>query len=444
MIKLKKAKKIGLGYKFFKFLSDRFHDNIYYRKVKYLGLENIPKDKPTLLGPNHQNALMDAMAILASKRSQSPTFLARSDIFSSNLLSNLLLSMKILPVYRIQDGKDKLAKNDEIFDISVEILEDKKVLVIFPEATHTDKRSILTLKKGLMRVAFHTAEKNNFEIDLHIIPVGIYYENYYSYRSKLLVIYGKPIRITDYQEKYKQNPQSTLLTLKKYLQEKIEDLAIHIKNKQYYDIFENAREIFDFHTAKENNLQLKKLYDKYQCDKKIIHKLNEALEQKPEKFDELQSKIKDYFSKLKIHKLKDYLFDKPVSFIGNIIISLTWVILSPFLIGGFLNFTIPVCTPELIIKKFEDTQFHSSVRYIVSLFLTFVWGLIGFTLLWIFVDFWWALGYFLFQYPFFIIWIELRKLTKKLVGKWRFFTKSKLRNELKLQRAEIIKIYSEL
>ncbi|HDQ16056.1 MAG TPA: hypothetical protein ENN45_03255, partial [Bacteroidetes bacterium] len=336
MIKLQNAKKIGPGYKFFKFLSDRYHDNLYYRRVEYTGVENIPENKPVLIGPNHQNALIDAMAILASKRSQAPVFLARSDIFSTDFLGNFFISLKILPVYRLRDGKDKLAKNEEIFDLSVEVLEENKVLVIFPEAEHTGYRSILTLKKGLMRVAYHTAEKNNFEIDLHIVPPGISYENYYKYRAKLLVNYGKPIRIVDYKEKYMENPQSALLILKKDLQEAIEGLAIHIKNKEHYETFENSRELYDFTVAAKENLNLKKLSDKFKCDKKIIAKFNNLVEQKPEKFTEYKIKITEYFSNLKKSKMKDYLFDNPISLTGNLVVSLLWLILSPLLITGFI------------------------------------------------------------------------------------------------------------
>ncbi|MBN2892294.1 MAG: 1-acyl-sn-glycerol-3-phosphate acyltransferase [Bacteroidales bacterium] len=445
MIKLNKVKKEGFGYRFFKFLSDRFHDNIFYRKVKYTGIENIVPGKPTLFGPNHQNALMDAMGILASRRKADPVFLARSDIFSSDLLGNLFVSMKILPVYRIRDGKDKLEKNEEIFNLSVEILEMNKDLVIFPEAQHTEFRSILQLKKGLMRVAFHTAEKNNFEIDLQIIPAGIYYKNYTNYRSQLLVNYGKPISINKYKEQYLENKQAALLAFRNDLREAIIPLAIHIQHKEFYDVYENSRQLFDYEVASIKNLKLNNMVDKFNIDKKIIKTLDEAKVKQPEKFEIITKKIADYFEKLKQNKLKDYLFDKKVSFIGNFLMSLLWIVLLPLSIFSWINFAIPILTPELLVKKFKDTQFHSSVRYVVALFLPFVWSLVGVALLWIFVNIWWVtLIYFVVQYPLLVTWLELRKQFKKITGKWRYIFKAKKVTQLKIERKGIIDLFNDL
>ncbi|HCY01414.1 MAG TPA: hypothetical protein DG754_14855 [Bacteroidales bacterium] len=52
----------------------------FYFKSTIEGLENIPKDKPIILAPNHQNALMDALAVLCTKTWQ-PVFVAPAGIF---------------------------------------------------------------------------------------------------------------------------------------------------------------------------------------------------------------------------------------------------------------------------------------------------------------------------------------------------------------------------
>ncbi len=445
MINFNRVKKTFPGYSFFKFLSDLFHDYIFYRSVKYTGKKNIPKNKPLLFSPNHQNALMDPMAILSSRKFESSVFLARSDIFNNDLLGNLFVNLKILPVYRLRDGKEKLKLNEDIFNLSVEVLEMNKVLTIYPEAEHTPFRSVLQLKKGLMRVAFHTAAKNNFNIDLKIIPIGIYYENYWHYRSKLLVNYGKPISIIDYKQLYNENQQAALVKLKNDLYEAITQLAIHIKNKDDYNFYENCRELFDYSTAKNDNLNHKKIYDKFLTDKKNIKKIDDLKDKDADKYSLLKEKVTDYFEILKKNKLKDYLFDKPVTFIGNFIVSLLYVLLLPLKLAGFAYFAIPVCLPELLVKKFKDKQFHSSIRYVVSFFLPFIWAVLGFFILWIFVDLWWVKFVFFFAYiPLFVIWLEMRKLFKKIIGKWRFLFNSKARNELKNKRTEIMNLFDNI
>ena len=56
-----------------------------FRTVRYVGLERIPKDGAVIYAPNHTNALMDALVILAMDR-QPKVFAARSDIFRQRYL----------------------------------------------------------------------------------------------------------------------------------------------------------------------------------------------------------------------------------------------------------------------------------------------------------------------------------------------------------------------
>ena len=51
-----------------------------YRNIRYVGRENIPQDGAVIYAPNHTNALMDAMVILAMDR-KAKVFVARADIF---------------------------------------------------------------------------------------------------------------------------------------------------------------------------------------------------------------------------------------------------------------------------------------------------------------------------------------------------------------------------
>lgn len=445
MLKLKNVRKTGIGHKIARVVSDIVHNLFFYNKITITGYENVKPNFPTLIGPNHQNALMDALAIFSINPKVYPVFLARSDIFANDAIGNFLLNMKILPVYRIRDGKEKLALNEKIFNVSVNILEDKKTLVVFPEAQHTPYRSLLQLKKGLMRIAFHVGEKHNFDIDLQIVPVGIYYSNYFNYRTKLLVNFGKPLWIKDYKQIFEENSQTALVALKKDMREAMIPLAIHIKNKDFYDEYEASREIFDFYIANNEKLNLKNQIDKFKTDKKIISILDDFHETQPEKFTEFSLKIKAYVQKIKNLNIKDYLFDKKISalsILGNVLLS---IILLPLNLLGFINFAIPLGLPEFLVKKFKDKQFHSSVRYVLTYFIIPLWGIIGFILFWIFSKWWIGLAFFAVQTPFMAFWLEIRKLFKKSAGKLKFlFLNSTKKSELEQIRSEILDIFKKI
>jgi 1-acyl-sn-glycerol-3-phosphate acyltransferase len=434
MLNLEGVKKRHLRYVIGKIFVDWWHNSIFYRKVVVSGTENIPSEKPILIGPNHQNALMDALAILCT-RNDSPVFLTRSDIFKPDFLGNLFVLFKMLPVYRIRDGKDKLALNEKIFNISVEILEDANTLVVFPEAQHTPYRSLLKLKKGLMRIAFATAEKNAFEEDLHIIPTGIYYSNYFKYRTLLLVQYGEPIRIKDYEQLYRENPQSALFKLRNDLRDKMIPLAIHIEHKDFYDEYENARFYFDGFVANKLELDVQEPLDKFKIDKEIISVLDNVYDNEFENFQNFASKLRDYSSVLSKAKLKDYLFEKPWTLFKTMIVSIFEIALLPIFLILYLNFLIPVCLPELLVRSFKDAQFHSSVRFVVSFFLVQIWGLIIGILLWLVFKQWWLGVLFFVVHPFlFVFWLEYMRISRKIFGHWRFYFNKKIRNKIKSLR----------
>ena len=421
-----------------------WHNNIFYRKFVVTGLENIP-NTPIIISPNHQNALMDALAIIWARKHQ-PVFLARSDIFSSDFISKFLVFVRILPVYRIRDGKEKLAQNEEIFNLSIEVLRSKKrPLTIFPEAQHTKFRSLLKLKKGLTRVALLAEKKTNFNLNLHIIPTGIYYSDYFHFRTMLLVNLGEPIRVADYKKYFEESEQKGFAKLRDVLRERMIPLAIHIEHKEFYDEYESARDIFDEIVAEKENLNIKKPEQKFKADKKIIAKLDDFYDDDKENFKNFAEKIKNYSEELKKSKIHDNVLAKSWSKLKLFFFFLFAVILLPFNWLSFLNFAIPVCLPELIVKTFEDTQFHSSIRFVASAVFVSLWGLIGFILLWIFVKIWWIKWIFLLIQPLWLIgWMEFRRFLRKFAGQWRFAMKKQTAEKLRKLRTELLETFKKI
>jgi 1-acyl-sn-glycerol-3-phosphate acyltransferase len=106
-----------------------------------VGLEKIPADTPVLFAPNHQNALMDALAVLFAAR-KPVGFLARADIFKKPAIAKTLNLLKILPIYRIRDGVELLGRNQEVFDNTIEVLNSNTPICILPEGNHEGKKQL--------------------------------------------------------------------------------------------------------------------------------------------------------------------------------------------------------------------------------------------------------------------------------------------------------------
>ena len=214
-----------------------WHNNVFYRKVIVMGRENINPDDPLIFAPNHQNALMDALAVLFTHKGQ-PVFLARADIFRKKMVAAILYFLKILPVYRIRDGFSSLKGNDDIFVKTIDVLKNKNGLVILPEGDHAGYRRLRQLKKGICRVAFQSDEATGFNLKIKIIPIGIEYSHYTRYRQVLTVTYGKPIEVSEYHELYRQSPERALNELRTRLSEEMKSNMIHIPEEDYEAIDE--------------------------------------------------------------------------------------------------------------------------------------------------------------------------------------------------------------
>lgn len=366
-MKLGKVEKQSLLYSSLKIYGKFLHDFFFYKEVTYLGLENIPKNKPVLIAPNHQNALMDALAIIFAQKIQ-PVFLARSDIFKNPIIAKILFAFKILPVFRLRDGKEKLKLNELIYNKTIEVLEHNRQVVIFPEAQHIDKKHVRNLKKGIQRIAFMLEEKHNFNADVQVVPAGIYYSNYWNFRSKLVVKFGKPLSIKEYKEDYENDPARTIVKFTSVLHKRMKELVIHIKDIKNHDEYDLLRNINEKNIL--NKLSLKNTPEnKLKADKITIENIDILKTKKQEIFNSLILKTKKYGDLLKKYNLKDWVVrdaDKK----SNLLLRFLILFISfPFFIYGFINNAIVYFLPGILTKKLEDRQFTSSIVYVFGLFL---------------------------------------------------------------------------
>ncbi len=134
------------SYALVKSIAGFWHNIVFYRKVIVIGQENINPDDHLIFAPNHQNALMDALAVALTHKGQ-PIFLARADIFKRKIISSILYFLKMLPVYRIRDGFGNLKGNDQIFLKTIDVLKNKNGLIILPEGDHAGFRRLRQLKR---------------------------------------------------------------------------------------------------------------------------------------------------------------------------------------------------------------------------------------------------------------------------------------------------------
>jgi len=170
--------------------------HFYFKEIKVIGKENIPKKGALLFVSNHKNALIDPL-LIATTTTRNIHFLTRASAFKITLVRWILSTVNMLPIYRLRDGKETLAKNNEIFRKCYNILNKKRSLLIFPEGTHDIRRWVRPLSKGFTRITFGALEQND-ALDLTIVPVGLNYSKADAYAESVAIYYGKPIAVNQY------------------------------------------------------------------------------------------------------------------------------------------------------------------------------------------------------------------------------------------------------
>lgn len=332
---------------------------LFYKKIIIEGKENIPKNCPIIFASNHQNALMDPLAILYASNRQ-VVFAARADMFKNKTVAKILNFLKIIPIFRMKDGKENLQKNDITFNLSIKILKNNKSICLFPEATHNDKRQLLPHKKAIPKLAFLAEEKNNFNLDIKIVPIGIYYSDYSKIGSTLYIKIGKCISVKDYKTEYYENPLTAINLLKNNLFDESRKLVIDIQNNEYYQQYTTIIEIL--------SSNIKDIKDKIDKQKKYsliidyIYKNNQA------EFMQMINILNERENILQKHKInskeKIDIIQKSKIITAKI---LTAIIISPvFIIGVAINI-LPYLCLKVILWHTEDTQLYSTIKFVLGI-----------------------------------------------------------------------------
>jgi 1-acyl-sn-glycerol-3-phosphate acyltransferase len=381
--------KYSAGYAFLKTVAGFWHNNVFYRRVIVFGRENINPDHHLIFAPNHQNALMDALAVLFTHKGQ-PVFLARADIFRKKPIAAILYFLKILPVYRIRDGYSSLKGNDEIFTKTIDVLKNKNGLVILPEGDHAGFRRLRQLKKGICRVAFQSDEETGFTLNIKLVPVGLEFSNYSRFRQVLTVVYGKPVEVSEFYELYKKSPERALNELRTRLSEEMKGNMVHIESEEDYEAIDELRSMINGKYS--DDIKFPKIFR----DRILINKLNLLKDTDPPLYKRICSLSLQVKQKAKDLKTNYRLLEKKKHPLGWLIAGMIGVLITfPLFIYGNIFNLVFLEIPNLQIRKIRDPQFHSSVRYALSLVLAFVLLPLYLVLSLIIFSSWW-LGFIVF------------------------------------------------
>ena len=354
-------RKNWLWYQFFRYPLVKTGLHLFYQRIIIEGKEHLPKNKPILFVPNHQNSFMDALLVVTHTK-PFIYFLTRAKAFNPPLMGKFLRSLNMLPVYRVRDGLSSVTKNNAIFDECIRYLKRNDAILIFPEANHDLKRRIRPLSKGFTRIAFDAEVRENWNMDLHIIPVGLNYTEHRRSRNSVKVVFGKPILMKQFKEKYEEDERAATNELKKQVSDGMKKIVMHVPNLDHYPL---SKIVLD--DLENNSLRL--------IDPDTVNANVKKIEEKatPELYDTAK-KVFDLANKHDFRVKTIHGREKPI---------LALLLLFPLYLFSWLNNIIPYQAVRRIIGKvIKDHAFDASIKFLLGLILFPVFWALVTVILW--------------------------------------------------------------
>ena len=354
-------------YSFLKIFIGEITLKLYFKKIHLHGLENVPYNKPVILASNHPNSFMDALVIKAAV--PKPVYsLVRSDVFNTPFKMWLLGKMNMMPIYRIQEGADKLNKNEEVFKKCYRMLGENKIIIIFSEGICVSERRLRKLKKGTSRIVFGAEESTNFEMDLKVVCVGLSYEKPDQFRSEVHIRFAPPINVQEYKALYEKNVAIATNELTKKIESTIAKQMVIIENKETDILVSNIEEIYKKQLLVEFKVSKNSPISDFDVTEGIAKAVNHFYKKDADTLMKLDEDLKGYVKQLAKMGVRDHVVrDKKTSYFVDVILI---VLGFPFYLFGLINNYTPYILPYMLAKKtVRKVEFFASINYGAGFFL---------------------------------------------------------------------------
>lgn len=309
----------------------RIRHLFFYGTTKIIGRENIPEKGPVIVAFNHPNSGIDLHQI-GVQYPRMHYCITSTQIFKTPISKRIVRTcFNFIPFELDRDAEQRALINAESFFRCRQILERGRIVYIAPEGVSEVGRRLQPLKPGAMYIALNAAQKQQFKLDLKVVPVGINYEAPYDFRSKVLIRVGEPISISDYAEVYRNEPARTTRNLTRLLEKRMRSLILDTQDEREDQLLKGLEEML------QNEVRLDPEEEQFRS-RKVLAGLQLWRAEQPKEWSQFEKRTTEYMHALKKVGISDHSVARTrASYLGGRIL-LAIAGLPLFVYGWFNNF----------------------------------------------------------------------------------------------------------
>ena len=319
---------------------------LFFRRIELAGLDHIPADAPVMFAANHPNGLVDPLFFLcfAPRR---VSVLAKAPLFRYTLIGSFVRALDSIPVYRKQD--QTAGSNEETFTRAREVLRSGGSIVIFPEGTTHSEPQLRELKTGAARIALGAELPG-----LLIVPAGIYYTAKQTFRSEVLVWFGKPITV-----------EGEVRELTAEIEKQLDSVTLQADSRAALALIARAEEIFSANSRQP-------LAAEFELRRRFVDGYHFLAERDPQRLEQLASMIRQYESELGGARLDPEDLTPHVQWRAVVRV----LMLFPVAVVGIATHLLPYLAVDFFAKRLSknEDEMTATIKFVASLlFYPLIW-----------------------------------------------------------------------
>lgn len=304
---------------------------ILHPRTRIEGEEHLHFDGAGIVVSNHPNTMIDPL-MAASRTGHQVFFLANASLFKHPVMNYLLNRLYCIPIQRPKDVQGGQMRNEASFQRCFQHLARGGTIYIAPEGGSDLERRLRPIKTGTARIALGAEDRQEWQLGLRIVPVGLNYESPTTCFSRLFIRVGEPILIPDWAERFAAGPIVATRQLTAELEERMKALLVQTRDKN------EERTLRRLERSVQNDEPLAVDAHHYRTQE-ILQSLREM---EPEQYGHLRESSRAYDCELRERGISDLAFSRHPRRRPDLVTLLGW----PVFLYGFLNHFLILYLPH--------------------------------------------------------------------------------------------------